>query len=626
MKRTPRAIVAVASAVTTIGGFTAIALAPPAAAVVPGKVSGGIMTTDEFGVHVNQNQYTAKSEVYLSGGPNNAHAHFLELGDYFLAILEPSGQSDPNDGGQGNLSDDVDAAVDRTFHADGLGNVSALVPTTHFISSANVIQAGLPPEYFADTSNPGGVYIAAVCQYVPVSDTDATPQHVRPQDCKYDAFKVNEENPPVTENSAPTASKTATPTHVRKVHWSITKTVDGVHSETFTQSSPRTLNYSVAVTKTVDYDTYGVTGTITVFNSNDDPMTVDVSEDGIADPSQVALDGSSCSLDGSGSLIVPGRDSVTLDPGSNSVDYSCTFTSAPDETVFYTNTATVTYDIGNGDEDLPVASDPFQFPAATLSSDSAPETIHVTDAFNGGLAAALSPATVSDSYTWNYQRVVSNSNCHTYDNTATITETTQSDSDHVTFCGPISGGLTMGWWQNKNGQKLLAANVANACSAFNGHLPAVFVHGSTKYLPDAYTAYSSKFKQYDSAKCTTTGDSSYLPTFDINVFTAANASQTGTQMVEGQFLTTALNTAAGYVNQGAGVPGGPSLGSTGVVIPLQLQGAANLGLGSCATVSDLLTAAAARYPNYASSKTSVTQALIPLLTNINQSQALTCTP
>ena len=97
-------------------------------------------------------------------------------------------------------------------------------------------------------------------------------------------------------------------------------------------------------------------------------------------------------------------------------------------------------------------------------------------------------------------------------------------------------------------------------------------------------------------------------------------------MVEGQFLTTALNTAAGYVNQGAGVPGGPSLGSTGVVIPVQLQGAANLGLGSCASVSDLLTAAAANYPNYAASKTSITQALIPLLTNINQSQALTCTP
>jgi hypothetical protein len=630
MNRKRKALGALIATAATVGGLSIVALTPAVADVVPGKVSGAIMTTDVNSAAVNKNQYTDKADVYLSGGPNNPNAHFLEVGDYFLAILVPSGQSNPNDGGDGNLSDDVDSAVGRTFHSNGDGTVSALTGlTTHVISAAGVIQAGLPPNYFADTSNPGGVYIAAVCQYVPMSSSDPTPMTVRPQDCKYDAFKVNSTTPPQTEQGAPTAEKTAVPTHDRKVEWSITKTVDGVHSETFTQLGARTLHYSVSVDKTVDYDTFGLTGTITVFNGNVDPMTVDVTEDGLAP----AVTGSSCDLDGSGSLIVPGEDTTTLDPGSNSVDYTCTFDSStpPDLVTFYTNTATVTYDIGNGPQDLPVASDPFNFPAATLSSDSAPETITVTDAFDGGSDIALSPPTASDDYTWTYTRSVFNTYCHQYDNTATITETSQTDSDHVTFCGPNSGGLTMGWWQNKNGQSLLKANLANACSTFNGYLPAVFTHGFGTYLPDAYSSYFGKTTvaqsayYYNSANCGgPTNVKSYLPTFDMNVFTAANASGTGTWMVEGQWVAAALNTAS-YPNFTSA--GRPTLTATGnIVIPASLQGAGGIGLNACDSIGNLLTATAASYPSYAANKTAITSALITLLTKINQNQALTCSP
>jgi hypothetical protein len=91
-------------------------------------------------------------------------------------VLAPGGQPDPNDGGAKNLSDDFDTYTNRTFTVTN-GEVSAYGGTHTY--DPPLIR--LFP--YADTPNPGGVYIMAICYL-----GDGYP--VAPRDCKYDAFKV----------------------------------------------------------------------------------------------------------------------------------------------------------------------------------------------------------------------------------------------------------------------------------------------------------------------------------------------------------------------------------------------------------------------------------------------------
>jgi hypothetical protein len=182
-------------------------------------VSGAAFTT--FNAHVdgagkdvcknsdiNCNIYGAKEYVWLNGGPT---ANGLGPdGDYFFAVLEPGGQPNPNDQGavaDKNLSDDYDCYLNRTFTvADGevsayTGDASCSAPydtftDPHWLDSGQKEGTGkdekpngLPPYIrlypYSDTTNPGGVYILAIC-----SLDEGYP--VDPRDCKYDAFKVRE--------------------------------------------------------------------------------------------------------------------------------------------------------------------------------------------------------------------------------------------------------------------------------------------------------------------------------------------------------------------------------------------------------------------------------------------------
>jgi hypothetical protein len=127
---------------------------------------------------VNCNLYDGKEYVWLNGGPP---ANGLGPdGDYFFAVLEPGGQPDANDGGSKNLSDDFDTIANRTFTVSG-GEVD-FYGGTH-TSNGPLIR--LAP--YATTSNPGGVYIMAICAVPPPNGS------VNPRNCKYDAFKVKEE-------------------------------------------------------------------------------------------------------------------------------------------------------------------------------------------------------------------------------------------------------------------------------------------------------------------------------------------------------------------------------------------------------------------------------------------------
>ena len=135
---------------------------------------------------VNCNIYDGKEFVWLNGGP--AANGLGPDGQYFFAVLVPGGQPNPNDDGAKNLSDDFDAYTNRTFTVTN-GEVSAYAGTHDFDSGTNGAPQldGQPPFIrlfpYADTTNPGGVYIMAIC-----SLGEGYP--VDPRDCKYDAFKV----------------------------------------------------------------------------------------------------------------------------------------------------------------------------------------------------------------------------------------------------------------------------------------------------------------------------------------------------------------------------------------------------------------------------------------------------
>jgi hypothetical protein len=159
----------------------AFAVTAPVAGAVSGAGYTTVNTAVDGGNHckngnpaVNCNIYDGKEFVWLNGGP--AANGLGPDGQYFFAVLAPGGQPDPNDGGAKNLSDDFDTFTNRTFTVSG-GEVSAYGGTHTFDSPL----IRLFP--YADTTNPGGVYIMAIC-----SLGDGYP--VTPRDCKYDAFKV----------------------------------------------------------------------------------------------------------------------------------------------------------------------------------------------------------------------------------------------------------------------------------------------------------------------------------------------------------------------------------------------------------------------------------------------------
>jgi len=143
-----------AAALACTVGLVAAAFAEPGAVFTTFNTAVDGANVCQKGSVINCNIYKQKQFVWLNGGPL---ANGLGPdGDYFFAVLEPSGQPNPNDDAPGNLSDE-DTYWDRTFHVTG-GLVSYYVGT-HDSSSQTYIR--LAP--YADTANPGGGYILAIC-------------------------------------------------------------------------------------------------------------------------------------------------------------------------------------------------------------------------------------------------------------------------------------------------------------------------------------------------------------------------------------------------------------------------------------------------------------------------------
>jgi hypothetical protein len=166
------------------------------------RVSGAAFTTNnpdedgsetcqngnQSGAAVNCNIYTEKKHVWINGGPAKQGAAGLSEGWYFFAVTEPGGQAhNPADGGAANLSDTDEAGgrkgdpcddktgcgdtyLNRRFYVDKSGEIvqymgdgpAGAPDHDTYESSTNGLMIRLMR--YDNTSNPGGVYILALCQ------------------------------------------------------------------------------------------------------------------------------------------------------------------------------------------------------------------------------------------------------------------------------------------------------------------------------------------------------------------------------------------------------------------------------------------------------------------------------
>jgi hypothetical protein len=267
-----------------------------------------------------------------------------------------------------------------------------------------------------------------------------------------------------------TVTKTATGSFNRDYQWSVVKKQTTSSTPINSSASSVSVAYKVTATWSGPTDSgWQVTGTITVHNPN---TWESVTLTGVTDAST----GGTCSVSGDkGQTIAASGNSTGL-------AYTCTYASAPSPATV-TDTATATWDKTAASTPDGSASGSAGVDFGTVTPTVTHNTTTVTDAFNGGAALTLGVANINGTFvkaagnnlanwawsyapktfTFTYTRsvpVVANM-CKEYDNTATVTDSTPADdssSASVVVCGPITGGLTIGWWGNNNGKAQECAN------------------------------------------------------------------------------------------------------------------------------------------------------------------------
>jgi hypothetical protein len=550
--------------VVALGTFV---VAAPAFANAP--VTGAAFTTVNEAVdgsghckngnpNTNCNIYDGKQYVWLNGGPSVA---YVGDGNYFFAVLDPGGQADPNDGAAKNLSDDFDAYTNRTFSVSG-GTVT--YGGSHDFDSNKI---RLMP--YADTSNPGGVYILAIC-----SLADGYPANA--SDCKYDAFKVQETE--VQPGVPLTISKDASGNYDNAYTWTIAKSVDKTTVKQVGGNA--TFNYEVTVTH--DGGTISnvkVTGTITVFNPNVDANsnTVPVDIDGVTDQ---LSDGTVCTVTNGGPQ--------TLTQTETDFAYSCDLGGLPQGQL--DNTASVAWGeqfLDNGAL-LAAGSADFTFTSISFAENAIDECASVSDSYAGTLGTVCVGDANPTSFTYSRTIPVPAYDCVSYDNTATFTTNdtgaTGSASQTVTVCGPAkTGALTIGFWQNKNGQAIITGGAATSGVCNSG-------------------TWLRQYAPFQDLSATAT--CSQVATYVTNVIKAANASGSSMNaMLKAQMLATGLDVyfsdpALGGNKISAPAPiGGVSVDLTKICTDLSctaFEDSSSVFGGSPKTVSQMLTYAASQ--------------------------------
>ena len=285
-----------------------------------------------------------------------------------------------------------------------------------------------------------------------------------------------------------TVSKTATPAY----NSNITKDVNKTKVEQ--AGGTATFTYTVKVTESG----WKVSGNITVANPNDwESITANIAD---------TIDkGGSCTVTGGTAVSVAASSSVT-------VPYSCTFSSAPTGTSG-TNTGTATWTGFYTPNASGSGTKSYNFASLTVTDPIAP-------------ANTFSPiAGNKASTTFTYTRTVNNTTggaCQKYDNTATIVATSQTASQSVNICNTATGGLTMGFWQNNNGQAIIT-----------GGTSAVSVCNSGTWLRQ-YAPFQD---------LSSTASCAAVATYVFNLIKAANASGASMNAIlKAQMLATALDT------------------------------------------------------------------------------------
>jgi hypothetical protein len=559
-----------ALAVTGVG--SAGASAPHGAAYTTFDATAGGCLDGSNGVDCNN--YTGKDKVYMSGGPTAAG---LSDGNYFFAVLVPGHQHDGfTDGSVGNLSDNVtptgatagdaasgDLVTNRTFTVTNheISAYSGNHPHGTAPNGRDILQLAL----YDDTSNGGGVYILAVCESGATS----------PSQCKFDAFRIPVDNPPVVPPTADlTVSKTASASYDTAYTWSIDKSVTSTTPYNTTSAGvSHTFNYSITVTHSAGTDSgWELHGAITADNPNSFAVDVDVTDTpsyggSAGPPISLGTDdpNADCSLgttagtynDPNGSTYTVPAESGGTD-GQKVVYYSCTFgANGPTSLTGTFNTATIDWDAttGTSGETLDLGSAPFSV-AYSFTQGFTDLCTDVTDSFDGGTPVALAnvcadgtstPTGLSydaTTRTWTltttHDVTSPTTGCTTKRNTATETpQDTPADalSDYAdaTVCRvpPNTGALTIGFWQNKNGQGII--NRADQSQLGN-------------WLK-AYHPFSN---------APTTGVATYVYNI-IKAATCTSTSKTCNSMLRAQMLATALNvyfsnTASGYGGNQIGAP------------------------------------------------------------------------
>jgi hypothetical protein len=308
-------------------------------------------------------------------------------------------------------------------------------------------------------------------------------------------------------------SKTATPSFDRHYLWNIAKAADRT-----TVTPGGTVNYTITVTQTgVKDGNWQVAGNITVSNPND--------WEGIA------LTGLTDAVNNGGTCTVGGTPAGTLlqpkgTPGDSATfPYTCTYASAPSNPNGH-NTATASWTGGFTPDTSAQGGADFAFgntPANVFD-----KTVSVSDPMAPsnplGSVTATDPPAAPAVGVFHYSKKLAEppSGCVTVNNTATFTGSnglTGSSTASVKSCS--LNALTMGFWHNQNGQKIITAS-----SKVGGWLYNTFggANGPFANMPGKGSATGAQVAAYF-----------------ITVFNAANSAGNGAAMLEAQFFATALN-------------------------------------------------------------------------------------
>ena len=148
-------------------------------------LSGAIYTTTFDGQTVNENTYSSKDSVYLSGGPQNANSSGLPDGTYYFQVTDPSGET--------LLSTDA-AECRQLIVANGKVAAAEGPACQHSTGIPNSANGSTPVKLapFDDTPNSGSQYKVWLIRQVASTSVAGDGMHINfnPSNAKTDNFKV----------------------------------------------------------------------------------------------------------------------------------------------------------------------------------------------------------------------------------------------------------------------------------------------------------------------------------------------------------------------------------------------------------------------------------------------------